>query len=318
MRTDEPSYPLRDGERVAYPVGEFRTALAGPELLRAVMLDEVLAVHRLCTYRGGRPFAAAADSLLQLRQDAKKVGEPVWEMLVKALSNAFGGKLAERRFEWVAQPRTIPLMKWGEWSNAPPDPEDRQVWRAAVGLVWERNTPKHKGRPLASCFAYLTAYGRHLMWKLCRLIPRDQLVSMDTDGIWVRKPSGYLFQKVRRAALNDGFTLRRVGGSAGGVWYDARHYWTDKGWVLSGYHEPRRTGRGLTFTDTQVHIPSAELEERAPTTVLQLTRTTKLHAGRMRERVGPDGWARPVRLAPPSPLEPTPPLSADRCTAPTS
>lgn len=302
VRCDEPGLPMRDGERVVWPVGEWRTALAGPELARAVELDQVVTVHRLCTYRGGRPFAPAARSLLQLRQDSRMVGEPVWEMLVKALSNAFGGKLAERRFEWVAQPKTVPLMSWGEWSNAPDDPERRQVWRAAVDLVWERHTPKHKGRPLASCFAYLTSYGRAIMHDLCRLIPRDQLVSMDTDGVWVRKPSGYLFKKVRRAALNRGYILRRVGCAAGGVFYDARHYWTDKGWVLSGYHEPQRIGRGLTFTDSSVHIPPATLEDGPPTTVLVRTNTKRLHAREMRAGVDPDGWHRPVRVAAPTPL----------------
>jgi len=305
VRTDRPGLPMRDGERVVWPVGEWRTSLAGPELARAVELDQVVTVHRLCTYRGGRPFAPAAQSLLRLRQESRAVGEPVWEMLVKALSNAFGGKLAERRFEWVAQPRTVPLMSWGEWSNAPEDPERRQVWRAAVGLVWERSVPKHKGRPLASCFAYLTAYGRALMHELCGLIPGDQLVSMDTDGIWVRRPSGYLWQKVRKAALNRGYILRRVGGAAGGIWYDARHYWTDKGWVLSGYHEPKRVGRGLIFEDTSISIPPATVEEGAPTTIVQHTNRKPLHAARMRMNVDGDGWSRPIRVAAPSrPAEP--------------
>lgn len=316
VRCDEPGYPFRDDDRVVWPVGEFRTALAGPELRRAVERGDVVECHRLITYRGGRPFAPAAKSLLLLRQKAKHVGDPVWESLVKALSNAFGGKLAQRRFEWVMQPTTIPLVSWGEWSEVGDNAEDRRVWRAAAGLVWERHDPKYKGRPLASCFAYLTAYGRNLMFELCRLIPRDQLISMDTDGVWVRSPSPELFTSVRMAALNRGYILRRTGGATGGVWYDPRHYWTSKGWVLSGYHEPRRVPRSMSFTDTQTHIPHAELCDGPPTRIHVHTRTTHLQLVAAQERVGPDGWHRPLRVAAPSRLEPPPVLSDLRGTLP--
>lgn len=309
LSTDRPDYPYRDEDRVIWPVGQYRTCLVGPELRRAVDAGHVLHVHRSVSYRMGRPFAEAAGSLLKLRREAYKVGDKAWETLVKNLSNSFAGKLAQKRFDWVAQPNKAPMQAWGEWVQLDAKTERRHVYRAAAGLVWERSPPKHNGRPLASCFCFLTAYGRELMRQLRALIPADRVASMDTDGLWIIRPTAYLWSKVRRAAAARGYILRRTAGATAARFYGARHYWTSKGWVLAGYHEPRRIGRGLTFEDVQTHIPQASLERGPPTTVHLHRRVTQLAPIQADGRIGDDGWARPIRITEGRPPE-LPPLPA--------
>lgn len=310
--TDSADYPCRDEERVIWPIGRFRTVLCGPELQRAIDRGHVKEVFRSVSYTMGKPFAAAAGSLILLRQRAKTVGDPAWEMLVKSLSNAFGGKLAQIRFDWLAAPRVTPLVSWGEWEETPRATGQPTIYRAAAGLAWQKCEHKHKGRPLASCFGYLTSYGRELLFQLKQLVPAEQLVSVDTDGLWVCRPSPALWTKVRRRAAALGYTLRRTAVSEAGQWYGPRHYWTTGGWILSGYHEPRRLGRDLTFRDSQTTIPPATLKEGAPKRVRVTYRTTKLTLLATDGRVGPDGWVTPRRLQLASPL----PLQSDRSTVP--
>lgn len=309
LRTERAEYPVRTEERVVYPVGEFRTTLAGPELARAIAEGAVTQVHRSTSYRPGRPFQSAAQSLLKLRQDARQMGDPVWELLVKSLSNAFAGKLAQRKFNWHKTDKKAPAVSWGEWATAPDDRTQARRYRAMGGLVWERQDVPHHGRPLASCFAYLTSYGRELLRHLREQLPPDRVVSVDTDGLWIRGETPYYFAKLKRAALDRGYILRRTHGAAGGIWYTPRHYWTDRGWVLAGYHAPERVGKRLRFRDVQRYIPPRELKDGAPTCVVETTRTTTLTARAPEGAVGLDGWARPPRVTAPVPL---PPESLDR------
>lgn len=318
LETDRADYPYRNGDAVEWPVGVFRTCLAGPELTSAIALGHVKHCWYSVSYRAGRPFSSAASTLLKLRREANKLEDPTWEQLVKYLSNAFSGKLAQRRHDWTATPGVSPLVSWGEWTSIPSDPALRRTYRAAAGLVWTQTPHKHHGRPLAACFCYLTSHGRALMRDLMRLIPPDRLVSMDTDGLWIRKPTGYLWAKVRRAAAERGYTLRRTAGADSGRWYGPRHYWTDHGWVLAGYHEPTRIGPGLTFLDRQTHIPRAELADGAPRTVQVRDRITQLSMLQADGRIGETGWITPTRMTGyPAPPQPSPPSTSQADLPPT-
>lgn len=299
IETETPDYPVRDGQRVRWPVGRFRTVLAGPELARACRAGHVAQVVKSQSYRQGQPFKGAATSLLALRQEARLIGDPLWEQFVKGLSNAFGGKMAQRKHEWIPMPHVSPMVPWGEWAFVPADVAQQRRFKSAAGLTWERTDHKHQGRPLAACFVYLTAYGRDLMHAVRQAIPADRLISMDTDGVWVRKPTPYLWQKVRAVCLTRGYTLARTAAATAGRWLGPRHYWTTKGWVLAGYHEPRRVGPGMTFRDTQTHIPAAGQHCEQPSIMWTVVRQHKLDVMDTDGTIDPTGWLRPSRMTAP-------------------
>lgn len=299
IETETPDYPYHDLQRVRWPIGRFRTVLAGPELERACRAGHVVQVLRSQSYRRGKPFAPAATSLLALRQEARLIGDPLWESFVKGLSNSFGGKMAQKKHEWTPMPHITPMVPWGEWAFVPSNPAFRRTFQSAAGLTWERGDHKHKGRPLAACFVYLTAYGRDLMHQVKQAIPADRLVSMDTDGVWVRKPTPYLWQKVRSLCMARGYTLARTGRASAGRWLGPRHYWTTQGWVLAGYHEPRIVGKGMTVRHSQTHIPAAGAECDQPSLMWTLVRQNKLDIAEADGAIQPTGWLRPVRMTAP-------------------
>lgn len=296
VETETADYPFREDGRVIWPVGRFRAVLVGPELKRAVAAGHVAELHRTVSYRAGRPFAAAAESLLKLRQEAKVVGDTCWETLVKGLSNSFGGKLAQIKYDWIPRGDVAPLLSWGEWESCPDDPASWARYRAAAGLVWSRKDHAHKGRPLASCFDFLTAYGRDLLHRIMQAISPRRVVSVDTDGLWVLRPTAYQWKRARKVCADAGFILRRTSSAAAGVWFGPRHYWTSAGWILAGYHEPLRVGPGLTFRDYQTHIPRAELCDGPPKTVHVHRRVTMLSSLADTAGIDADGWTRPPRL----------------------
>src|SRR5215471_16700328 len=92
-----PPLPATHGDRVYFPVGTVRGAWPISELANATYHGvEVLRVHRAAyTDETFHPFAVTAAALLDLRERAKRNGDPR-EMIYKFLINAIPGRLGMR------------------------------------------------------------------------------------------------------------------------------------------------------------------------------------------------------------------------------
>lgn len=293
MHAVHPEYPVRRGERVTFPLGTVRTVLTGPELRRALDADEVTGCVRATLYRRGRPFAVAAAELLGLRAAAAATGDEVRESIIKSLSVSFAGKLAQRRHDWVRRPNVAPKVDWGEWSDLDVMTGAARRFRAACGLVWEREPHRHGGRPLAACFAALTAYGRELMRGVRESLPPRSVVSQDTDGAWVVGPARDGLTAVARSLARRGYTIRRKQESRSGRWIGPRHYWTDRGWVLSGFHRPDYAISSGRVRDTYSLIPQLGTCSGPPAGILTLDRDSGLTEIDPDGAVDADGWVTP-------------------------
>lgn len=300
LKTEVSEYPYRNGDRIEHPKGEFDTCLCGPELKRAVDEGAVTACHFAATYQLGQPFAGAFGELLEERERARREARPVWEVFVKLLSNSFGGKLAQKKTGWERLPGVCPERDWGEWTERNATTGGRVRFRSIAGLLQKSVAVAHNGRPLASVFCYLTSHGRSLMRLIREALPPRTVVSQDTDGIWVLAPTEQMYQTAAAVARSRGYDLARKGESRSdnGIWYGPRHYWTDAGWVLAGFHEHRQWGDGLTFDDSYTFLPVGGTATRPPEWVYHCNRRTRLGSIPADGVVGEDGWTVPRRLFP--------------------
>jgi hypothetical protein len=290
-------YPCRSGDRITYPTGTFDTVLCGDELRDAIDRDEVVRVYRHAAYHRGRPFAEMANTLLEMRAAARANDSPAWELFVKSLSNTFGGKLAQRRGLWERRPNVMPEVDWGEFHSLTMAGRDKartyHRYRALAGLVWEYIQDKQLSRLLGSAFAYLTMYGRRMMLCLRSMCPTQSIVSQDTDGLWVLE-KGY-----QALPVHDPTTdtppghLRLVAQSQRGQWYSPKHYWTDRGWTLAGFHGPARVSDGLSFVDTWTRNDVLTSPDVPPTTVEVVERHVNLQCLNVGGQVDQLGWVHP-------------------------
>lgn len=295
--TDSPNYPVRTGDHIAYPVGRFTTVLTGPELLRLKGEGKVVACHAMAIYRMGRPFRAAAQALIELRERARAEGRPAWELFAKLMANGLGGKLAQAKGVWEQRPKLPALMRFGEWYQERKSTGKVARFRGIAGCVWEY-VPDATGRgPYTFAFAYLTAYGRLHLRGLIDACPSQTVVSVDTDGLWVLPDGDVALRAHARCGADVAGGLRRVGESPCGRWFGPRHYFTTGGWVLAGFSAPTVCDDGRWVRDSQRRTPLAGPAGAPPAGVCVTARTSRLDVGTPGVAVGADGWARPRRRA---------------------
>jgi len=290
LQADEPEYPVRRGNRITYPTGVFNTYLTTPELQEALRRGHVLKVYRAVTYAAGRPFEVPMRSLLALRADAAKAKDKVQETFIKLISNSFGGRIAMRQYQWKRRPDVAPYVEWGEWPHRDPLTGVVHHYRSRSGLVDEKVTAETPVRPLAACYAHLTAYGRDLMRRIRESLPPRSVVSQDTDGIWVLRHVRGRRVTVRPRPESPAYRVRQDKTATLGRWYGPRHYWTDRGWVLSGLHDPRPTPEGTGFYYSYTNTPVNTGTNLPPVWVYELDKYAPLCDVPTDGTVGEDGW----------------------------
>lgn len=289
-------YPYRSGDRVLYPTGRFATALAGPELERAIAGGEVEQVVSAAVYQRGRPFSRMASELLDLRKEARERGQPGWDLFVKMLSNSFAGKLAQRAGRWCEAPDVPAERDWGEWYTIDRRTGERRRFRSALGLVWEHREEERSGRPLGFAFAYLTAYGRALMRQAREACPVGSVYSQDTDGLWC---SSEAVTAVKGSGLPFGDepgNWRLTSQEPALRFYGPKHYWSPSGWTLAGIHSVQTISDALTFLDSFAVNPLAGAPSSAPRVCFGVRRQVTLSCLPQDCAVTPSGWAVPIHI----------------------
>lgn len=296
IRTETPGYPVRRGNRVIHPVGTFTATLTTPDIRYALGRGEIVRVIRAVTYAAGRPFADALGELIAHRRKAEGSDRPAWAMFTKLLSNSFGGRLAMKSQGWKRAPGIRPIKLWGEWLKRDAGTGETKRYRSRGGLVdvWEElSTPV---RPLASCFAHLTAYGRAAMRELRAALPARSVVSQDTDGVWLLRHRLTGRRPVATIPGRPNLQLRQTESSTSGRWYGPRHYRVDSGWTLAGLHDPRRRCDGLAWDTTFFQTPKWTPDNLPPVWVYEHQSRVRLGEIPADGTVGADGWLEPFRL----------------------
>lgn len=238
IRSDVSEYPLRTASGISYPIGVYRTTLCGPELMSALGSGLVQHVYSAAIYVMGMPFRTACDTLLNMRSEYRESGELAWEMFVKNLSNSMSGKLVQRKYDWVADTTASPLSDWGTWTNRDNDTGEIEHYRSVAGMTWHRTLAESYIRPMASAYAYLTAYGRWYMAYIRNICPVGTVLSQDTDGIWcTSRALDSLYIHTARTCRDAG-SMHIDKSSHCGRFFGPQQYWHGKAWVMSGQSHP--------------------------------------------------------------------------------
>lgn len=299
LRTDAPEYPLRFIDRTRFPVGTFWTTLAGPELKRAAKADEIVSVAEIARYELGRPLKDVAAYLLTERDRCRAAKDGPGEALAKALAVSLGGKFAQRSDRWVVDPTVPPEHWWGEWVVTSERTAEVKRYRSLCGLVHRHERGQVGGKLLAALFCYLTAYGRLWMRDVRAMIGADNVLSQDTDGLWVTDAGLDICEEKGLLGAGAAGDLLYKESCGFARWLDARHYYHGGSWVLSGIKGGFTAEAKLLFHERLTTNPARGVPSEHPTALRTAVRKIDLRG--IRPDVPVDwetGWARPWHVGP--------------------
>lgn len=296
ITTTRADFPLRQGERVIYPTGSFRTVLAGPDLRALYECGEVRNVHTVSTYDMARPFAEAMGALLQDRADAIARADEAGATFAKLVSNSLGGKFAQRAGGWCRRAKLDGMRQWGEEAIMIQGKERARRIRWICGCAFEWEESKEAHGPHTAVFAYLTAYGRQQMAAILRACPPKTVLSEDTDGAWLLDSALDALRAAGILAEAGPGKLRIKDSGRTARFLSARHYHIDFRWTLSGYSTTEITPDGRNVRHVAARSLLAHRVDSAPRRVVKSVSYPALPVDAGGGIIDALGWVHPPHL----------------------
>lgn len=184
IRTDEPAYPLREDDKLLFPVGEFRTVLTTPELKHALSARRVQAIHEVALYDHAPIFTSYMDTLYALRVEAMNAEDDTAVYFIKKMINSLYGKWAQRggHEEIIGYTDDLSLRVEREF-----DLDTREEYRIRYigGVITRRSLDTESRQSFPAISSHVTAHGRMLLWRLMQQAGLEHVYYVDTDSLHV-------------------------------------------------------------------------------------------------------------------------------------
>jgi hypothetical protein len=180
LDTTHPLYPRRYTWGTAWPVGRFRTVLAGPEYMTAVDAEHVVQVHTVHHYECEPALAEYAQLLGELRDQAKARGETTLAGTLKFAANAFAGRWGQRAMGWQVCRANDCDVGWGEYMGAGPD-GSATLYRALGSVVQRQVDDGLADDACPAIAAWITSAARVRLARDIYLAGRTNVYYIDTD-----------------------------------------------------------------------------------------------------------------------------------------
>lgn len=184
IRCRHPIYPRRERGRTDYPVGDFLTTLAGPELERAVKYGHVTSVMEAQEHDTETVLADFARAAYAMRCDAEKTGQAPAAALAKALAVSLVGKLAQRVQTWEECEADYADPWWGEWWGSNADGTAVR-YRSLAGAVSRLRTGGLAPFAVPLMASWIWSAGRVWLWERMAVAGLKEVLYADTDGMIV-------------------------------------------------------------------------------------------------------------------------------------
>lgn len=300
IRTPVPAYPMRLNGKLVFPVGEFRTTLATPELAYALSQGHILRVGEVVLYEGAPIFTSFVTFFWQARARAKAQGDKAGSLFYKILMNSLYGKFGQKEERWTPLPVEDhgPPRYWKEYDLE----EGRWVsYRAFAGRVEVSREEEEAYHSFPAIAAHVTSYARMYLWHLFLLAGRENVYYCDTDSLFVNREGYESLSEMIDPSRMGLLSLKEVCSSL--VIYGPKSYRAGDKLTLKGIRK-----------DAQEVAPGVWRQEQWPTLSTLVRRgdlstypvlTVEKHLSFTYDKgeVTSEGWVRPLRL----PLSPSPP-----------
>lgn len=180
LETDTPRYPWDSGRGVFYPVGRFRTYLAGPEITEALRRGELRAIHRGYRYRLAPHMRDWARWVRTALDGEDPSIPPAALVAMKGWSRSVPGRWATRTGEVVMELRG-PVQAW-RLERGVLHPSRQPVWHMTLGNVTQVIAQDVDGEnAFPAVLAWVQSWTRVYIGRLVDALA-GTVVQCNTDG----------------------------------------------------------------------------------------------------------------------------------------
>lgn len=295
LDTPYPDYPQRTETAIYYPIGQFWTTLAGPELCRAMSAGHVKQVVASARYTLDDCLTHYMRDLYKWRIEARQSEDKPTEQLLKAMLVALPGKFAQQNRNWLKATGKKCLSPWDLWY----EPQGVGLpFRRFRSMAWhiqyeERGDYHHESVPAIA--AFVTSLARCALALAINVAGRGNVYYYDTDSIWTNKigiqsliADGYLdnsaLGRLKTVATHDRVELRGI-----------KHYVADGKLVCAGVPEYVQADANGVFAWQSVRKLHGDISRREAPQPVTVMRTVSYGREYTHGTVGPDGWVSPLR-----------------------
>jgi DNA polymerase type B, organellar and viral len=190
LNTRQPLYPVRSGKSILYPVGEFTTVLAGPELEQARSLGHLTGIRSWSRYKIDNLFSPFVDKCWALRRDAESSGNHLYADYAKRLANSLYGKFAELSPRWQIVECYGSCEPFTCWHELDMQTSEISTYRTFGYTVMKDIGRAEKSNTFPGISAFVTSYGRCRMNLLRGSCSPRECLYQGVDSLIVTQ-SGY-------------------------------------------------------------------------------------------------------------------------------
>lgn len=302
--TRQPVVPMRLGEHIVWPIGEFTTTLWEPEIEEAISAGCRVTVLRGWQYR----TAPALRAWARWGLDQTKAGyatTPAWRReIVRRWLNALVGRFAMRFPRWEElgrgpddDVRITPLLD--------SDTGDLGMLMQVGRVLWQQDGEgiPHNHAPMITGFVMSAM--RAKLWRILSAMPWGTVLYVDTDSMLVTPEGNWHAEGVSQTPAGTG--LRRKRSWDGMAIYGPRQIVTgDHARVAGLPRGAKRTGRHEWAGEVTESLEKA-MQGRSPGAVRSHARTWEITGTDPRRQSTGLGWTRPIvvgeGVTPPGPTK---------------
>lgn len=181
INTDSATVPVRIGQSVWYPVGRFRTTLAGPDIRECRDMGTLESVGPGWLHQLGYPLRQWAEWCIKSLADESGATPSVAQLVHRIWARSAVGKWGQRGFE-VIHLGPSPNQGWNyeeAWHSGKGVPAgivDFGGERYQVGAV------NQSDNAYPAILAFVESYVRVAMGRVASIVGPEHMVQMDTDG----------------------------------------------------------------------------------------------------------------------------------------
>ena len=186
VRTEIPCLPCKVGKKLFFPVGEFVTTLASPELELAFSYGKVEEVYEAALYQPAPLFVEFVDFFYNARLQAKTEGNKVNNLLFKLIMNSLYGKFGQKAGDWEIIGETdredagyeeVYDLEEGKWLT--------YKWFNGILMVKKEEKEGYDSFPAIA--SHVTSYARKLLFEYILQAGFDNVYYCDTDSVFVNE-----------------------------------------------------------------------------------------------------------------------------------
>lgn len=225
VTTDEARWPCRVDGKVFYPVGTFRTVLAGPDLAEAWDKRVITEVHEAHWYRMSRHMSTWGGWVRQLMTSPADILPDPVRRAAKHWSRAVIGKFAQRGWstrEWVGPPCDGWVIEETPILGKP----HRVVTVGLDGVYYISEADQRGDHERPAVLAWVEAHVRTRLSGLIAGPYRGAVVQWDTDGLIVSLP------RLGELAIDRGYVRSQYGRPVADIDRMVEH-WCEEAWPLT-------------------------------------------------------------------------------------